>query len=305
MCCLGEGQKCGEYDKRREPAKHGIRQIVASEGYSEGGNEDRNDRDRWRKSGAGGLRDDEDQAEQPAGGCRFTGDEGTVADAFSGKGTGMNEIKHAAEEVCLPWPWTARERLEPEIDDQHGAEKQRSERNSQIAVPQRLEGCAVLLPALDQHPTEAGGNDIGKLKEYLPEETHMRIVAIGENATDLGGFDRDETLLRQKEHMGDGEINLWKNRKQPEQYPPQAEESDECIARRARSQDLGEAVLTIEGVEINDQSRVPVNDDAGQAAAQKARFERLATIDDKDLKAAKAPHFAEYLAKSLYSMGKA
>lgn len=208
----------------------------------------------------------------------------------------MNEIERAAEEVGLPWPWTARKRLEPEIDDQHGAEKQRTECDLQIAVPQRLEGCAVLLPALDQHPAEDGGDDIGKLEEYLPEQAHMRIVAIRENAADLTESGGDDALLRQEEYIGNGEIDLWKNRKQPEQYPPQAEESDECIARRAWPQDLGKAVLAVEAIEINDQGGVPVNDNAGQAAAQKARADRLATIDDKDLKAEKGASFAEYLA---------
>ncbi|HEY0122685.1 MAG TPA: hypothetical protein VGC14_13185 [Rhizobium sp.] len=115
----------------------------------------------------------------------------------------------------------------------------------------------------------------------------MRIVTIRKNAADLTGPGGDDALLRQKEHIGDGEIDLRKNRKQPEQYPPQAKESDECIARRTRPQDLGKTVLAIEAVEINNQGGVPVSDNAGQAAARSACADRLATTDDKDLKAAK------------------
>jgi len=123
----------------------------------------------------------------------------------------------------------------------------------------------------------------------------MRIVAIRENAADVAGFDRDDALLRHKEHIGDSEIDLWKNRKQPEQYPPQTEETDERIARRAWPQDLGKTVLAIEAIEINYQICVPVKDNAGQAAVQKARADRLAIMDDKDLKAEKGASFAGYL----------
>ncbi len=123
----------------------------------------------------------------------------------------MNEIEHAAEEIGLPRPGTAREGLEPEVDDQHRAEEQRAKRDFQIAGSQRFKGCAMLLPAQDQHPAESDRDDIGYLKENLPEQAHVRIVIIRENAADLTGSDRKDALLAQEKHVGDGKIDLWKN----------------------------------------------------------------------------------------------
>jgi hypothetical protein len=94
-------------------------------------------------------------------------------------------------------------------------------------------------------------------------------------------------LLRHEEHIGDGKIDLWKNRKQPEQCPPEAKENDESITCRAGSQDFGKTVPAIEAAEVYDQGGVPINDHPGQAAIPNAYAARLAAVDDKDLNVAK------------------
>lgn len=215
----------------------------------------------------------------------------------------MNEIEHAAEEIGLPWPRTAREGFEPEIDDQHGAEKQRTERDFQIPGPQRPEGCAVLLPALDQHPTESDRDDIGNLKENFPEQAHVRIVIIRENAADLAGPCGSGALFLQEEHIGHSKIDLWKNRKQPEQHPPKAKENDEGIARRARPQDFGETIPMIEAGGVYNQGGVPIDDRVAQAARPNRYSGKLAAVDDRDLNVSRC-FFAECLAKSLYLIWK-
>ncbi|MBB3453781.1 hypothetical protein FHT86_002037 [Rhizobium sp. BK313] len=240
---------------------------MAAESHSKGWHENRDGCDRQGKSCSRRLWDDENQAKQPACGSGFAGNEGTVAHAFPGERTGMYEIEHAAEEIGLPRPGTARKGLEPEIHDQHRAEKQRAERDLQIAGSQGFEGSAVLLPTLDQHPAEAYRHDIGYLEENLPEQAHMRIVIIRENAANLTGSRGSDTLLRHEKHIGDCKIDLWKNRKQPEQHPPEAEENDESITCRARSHDFGETIPAIEATEIYDQGGIPINDQTDKAAA--------------------------------------
>ncbi|WFU10039.1 hypothetical protein QA646_03995 [Rhizobium sp. CB3090] len=112
----------------------------------------------------------------------------------------------------------------------------------------------------------------------------MRIVIIRKNAADLAGPDGKDALLGQKEHIGDGKIDLRKNRKQPEQYPPEAKENDERIACRALSQDFGKTIPAIEAGEVYDQGGVPIDDRAAQAAIPDICAGKLAVIDDRDLK---------------------
>lgn len=224
------------------------------------GNEDRNGCDRRGGSGSVWLRDDEDQAEQPAGGRRFARDERTVTDAFSREGSGMDEIERAAKEVGLSRARAPRKGLQPEIDDQYRADQQRTERNLQIARPQPVEGRSVMLPALEQHPGEDGGHDIGELEEYLPQQPQMRVCIIGEDAAYLTRARARKTLLRQEKHVRDGEIDSWENREEAKQYPPETEEADEGITRGTRPQNLGEPVFAIETVEIYDQDGFPAKD---------------------------------------------
>ncbi|WP_312862926.1 MULTISPECIES: hypothetical protein [unclassified Rhizobium] len=88
----------------------------------------------------------------------------------------------------------------------------------------------------------------------------MRVRIVGEDAAYLVQARACQALLRQKKHIRDREIDLWKNREEAEQCPPETEEADEGIARSARSQNLGGAVFAIETVEIYDQGGFPAKD---------------------------------------------
>jgi hypothetical protein len=114
----------------------------------------------------------------------------------------------------------------------------------------------------------------------------MRIVVIRENAANLADSAGGDTLLRHEEHIGDGKIDLWKNRKQPEQHPPKAEENDEGITCRARPQDFGETISAIEAAEVYDQGGIPKSDSTARAAVPMCAA-RLAAVDDKDLNVVK------------------
>jgi hypothetical protein len=92
----------------------------------------------------------------------------------------------------------------------------------------------------------------------------MRIGTIGKDAAYPVGMGACQALLRQKKHVRDDKIDLWKNRKQAKQCPPEAEKGDEGIAGGARTQNLGKAIFTIEAVEIYDQGGFPAKDRAAR-----------------------------------------
>lgn len=145
----------------------------------------------------------------------------------------MHKIERAAEEIGLPGPRAARERLQPQIDDQHRTDEQGAERDLEISGSGRIEGRAVIPPASEQHPEQHEGDDIGQLKEDFPQQAHVLIAAKRKNATDLVRPCVSKALLPLEEHVRDAEIDLWKKGKQTQQSPPETEEGNEGIACRA------------------------------------------------------------------------